>query len=277
MKFLTQLPERVRARLFLNESVRRTLRPFVRVPRNRQWVFVIGCYNSGTTLLHDLIARSRGCASLPAEGVFGTDQLIAPEELGWPRLWWKVQDKMLEFGEGGAKDAEILKRDWCLWLDTKRPVFLEKSVSNVLRVTWLDKNFPGAHFVEIIRNGYAVAEGIRRRAGRGQYPLPSGLSSYPIEWCAQQWVSTLEAARAQLSEVDGSRVLTIRYEDLCKDPYQVLPKAERLTGLHDLTEYPLDHVRNRNEQAISQLSTEDVRTINDVAGETLTTYRYALL
>ena len=53
----------------------------------RQWVFVVGCYNSGTTLLHDVPANHPDVAHLPREGQYCTDQLLVPKDAGLARSW----------------------------------------------------------------------------------------------------------------------------------------------------------------------------------------------
>ena len=44
-------------RALRHEKVRRLLRPFVLIPRNKIYLFVVGCYNSGTTLLADILSH----------------------------------------------------------------------------------------------------------------------------------------------------------------------------------------------------------------------------
>jgi hypothetical protein len=256
---------------------RRAVRPLVRVPRDRRWVFVLGCYDGGTTLLHDLIARSADCARLPGEGVFLTSELVAPEALGWTRMWWNVRDQVVAREAAGHPDPDVVRKDWCFWYDTSRPVFLEKSCSDALRIPWLDRSFPGARFVALTRNGYAVAEGIRRRAGKGPHKLPHGMASYPIEWCARQWVATCEAVDEGLAAVDPGRVLRLGYEELCADPRGGSERLGAFLELPDLAEQPFDHVRDMNDGAIARLSPADVAAVNAVAAGELAARGYEVL
>jgi Sulfotransferase family len=274
---LRRLPRIVGRRLGRREWFRWTMRPMVRVPADRQWVFILGCYNGGTTLLHDLIARSASCARLPGEGVFLTSELVAPEALGWTRMWWKVRDELVRREAAKDPDAGIVRKDWCFWYDTGRPVFLEKSCSDVLRIAWLDRSFPGAKFITLTRNGYAVAEGIRRRAGDGYYPLPDDLARYPIEWCARQWTATCAAIEEGVATLNEERVLRLRYEDLCREPREWTARIGSFLGLADLGDQPLDHVRDMNGGAIARLSTDDIAAINGVAGADLSANGYVVL
>ena len=53
-----------------------------------RWVFVVGCYNSGTTLLANLLEAHPAINGLAREGVELTDALRRPELAGWPRMCW---------------------------------------------------------------------------------------------------------------------------------------------------------------------------------------------
>jgi sulfotransferase family protein len=262
-------------RLGRKEWFRRVARRFSKVPGDRTWAFVLGCYDSGTTLLHDLVASSGSCARLPGEGVFLTSQLVAPEDLGWTRMWWKVQEEMRR-AEAGA-DPAVVKRDWCVWFDTSRPVFIEKSVSDATRIGWLDGAFPQAKFISLMRNGYAVAEGIRRRAGAGPYRLPPGMSHYPIEWCAEQWVASARLVDEGLASIDPARVLRLTYEEICADPSGCLTRTGAFLGLPDLDRLDVAFLRNRNPEALSRLTEEDIERLNAIASEELARHGYELM
>lgn len=246
-------------------------------PEQRQWVFILGCYDSGTTLLWNLVTASRRCASLPIEGVFATSQLVSPDELGWTRMWWKVENEIHHAERDSS--AELLKRDWSVGLNQsrRRPVFVEKSPSHALRIRWIDDNFNGPHFLYMVRNGYAVAEGIRRRAGKGRYPLPPGVDEYPIEWCARQWTRSSEVIEAALKDVEPGRVMFLKYENLCEEPLSVLEKAGRFLSLPDLKDQAASAIRNRNASSIRRLSDDDILRINAEAGAVLERYGYEVL
>ena len=271
------LARRVRGFIGRREAARRVIRPFLRVPPGRRWLFVVGCYNSGTTLLQALLARSPTCTTLPLEGVVLTSQLWAPELEGWPRMWWKVWRGQVARKPGDVADPERVKRDWCIWLDRDRPVFLEKSISNTTRMPWLAEHFEGARFVHILRNGYAVAEGIRRRAGTGRVRLPEGLSRYPIEWCATQWVRSADVLAQATAEIGADLVFTLRYEDLCRSPAEWLGRVGEFAGLQELSGGDLSHVRDMNRDALSRLSAEDMAAVNRVAAGDIERLGYEVL
>lgn len=250
-----------------------------------KWVFIIGCYNSGTTLLESLIATHPTVSALD-EGVFKTDELVTPEELGWTRMWCQVVDQIrLEAGDKSV-NVDELKRDWALFFDPRKPVFLEKSIANSARMTWLQQNFEDPYFIFIVRNGYAVAEGIRRKAPQGRQKPPDRFGrTYPIELCAKQWV-----VNNQIVESDSKKITNftrICYEKLCENPKDVVKEIWDFLGLRGEVDWPggkkwriqekYSIIKNMNTRSFENLSPDDIEKIEMVAGEMLNFYGYPLL
>ena len=235
----------------------------------RQWVFIVGCYNSGTTLLHDVIAGHPMVAHLPREGQYCTDQLLVPSEVGLTRVW-ALQPETFVPSPGNEPDAEKIKRQWCAYMSNPLlPVFLEKSIPNAARIEWLNRHFPNAHFIALIRNGYAVAEGIHRKAGQS------------VEVAAKQWQQSNRIMLDQLEKVDHK--LLLRYEDLTSHPVESLDKVMNFLGL-DASRLKADKqwtvhgetskIRNMNKRSLARLSEEDKNFIHKEAGEMLDAFHY---
>ena len=160
--------------------------------KNKKWIFIVGCYNSGTTLLDQILASHPEISGLPDEGVVLTDQLVTPEDFNWRRMWWKCKKEMKNSEIDVKKDAAKVKKHWSHFYDFKKSYFVEKSISNSLRIPFFNKHFKPAYFIHIVRNGYAVAEGIKRKAEVMDGNPLYGNESYPIEMCAEQWVQSLQ-------------------------------------------------------------------------------------
>ena len=255
-------------------------RKLTKVVEPEKWVFIVGCYNSGTTLLARLLATHSNISRLD-EGVFKTSQLVTPEELGWPRLWCQIVDQVRLKAGDRSVDVEKLKRDWMLFFDRKKTVFLEKSIVNSARMTWLQENFDNSYFLFIVRNGYAVSEGIRRQTSKS---LKSQFNdSYPIELCAEQWVTN-----NKIIESDAKRIRFFKrifYEDLCEHPKKTISDIYAFLGLNDessvlseaqhwkIHEYNSE-IRNMNDRSFENLSLEDIKKIEAIAGEMLVYYGY---
>ncbi len=122
------------------------------------------CYNSGTTLLAQILRKHPDISGLPIEGTFLTDALPQPESFGWNRMWWKCLEQVrLEPDSVSPATLRRIKRQWSVWLDWRKPNLLDKSIPNTARMPFLQAEFGPAYFVYIVRNGYAVAEGALSR------------------------------------------------------------------------------------------------------------------
>jgi hypothetical protein len=258
-------------------------RKLTRVVKPEKWVFIVGCYNSGTTLFARLIATHSKISRLD-EGVFKTSQLVTPEELGWPRLWCQIVDQVRLKAGDRSVDVNKLKKDWMLFFDRKKTVFLEKSIVNSARMTWLQENFDNSYFLFIVRNGYAVSEGIRRQTSKR---LKSQLDySYPIELCAEQWVTN-----NTIIENDAKQIRFFKkvfYEDFCEQPKKTISDIYAFLGLNDESSVLLkgqhwkiheynSEITNMNDRSFENLSLEDIKKIETIAGEMLTYYGYQYL
>ena len=257
--------------------------PFGRELRPQRWIFIIGCYNSGTTLLKDVLAEHRQIAVLPGEGVRYTDSLPRPEESGWHRMWCRcVGDVRLEPGPHAEERVRRIKRQWSILYPKGRPNLLEKSIANAARMPFLDRHFQPAHFIYLVRNGYAVAEGIRRKTRPWRWKNPEYTGKYPIELCAEQWRETDRVVLADREQVE--RFLQVYYEELTQDPVGVLRRITDFLGLEPMPETAFAQswkvhgvkapIRNMNEASFARLSAAEVEAIQQTAGETLGTHGY---
>ncbi len=234
-----------------------------------KWVFIVGCYNSGTTLLHDILASHPDVAHLPREGQYCTDQLLIPSEAGLARVWALQPERFIP-GIETNPDAQRIQRQWChLMQPPSRPVYLEKSIPNAGRIQWLQQHFPNAHFIALVRNGYAVAEGIRRKSGQ------------PLERAAKQWQESNRIMLQQLQTVAHQRLLT--YEQFTHDP-QV--QINRILDFLELEHRPdLPHqswnihgvnstIRNMNPESLARLDADERALIEAEAGPMLQHFGY---
>ena len=252
---------------------------------NKRWVFVVGCYNSGTTLLDQILASHPEIAGLPDEGVMLTDQLVRPEDFGWRRLWSECEKEMDFSVRNKNKNADRLKRQWSHFYDAKKQIHLEKSISNMTRLNFFNQNFQPAWFIHIVRNGYAVAEGINRKAEVMDGNPFQDLGGYPITSCARQWVRSLEVFEENKKELPN--VIEIKYEELSENPSEVVNQILERMGL---IKFPEDYftktfsiheknskIKNMNPGSLKRLKREDIQAINEVAERYLIKYGYKVL
>ena len=249
------------------------------VPRGKTWLFVVGCYNSGTTLLASLLGEHAQIAALPTEGHFITDEFVKDFEIGLPRMWVAREDLFCLTEEDTGPDPQRIKKEWAMRLDRRRPVYLEKSPPNTAKTRWLQAHFERAHFVGLVRNGYAVAEGIRRKSEPSHRK-----AGWTLEEAAWQWVRSNEILKADAAHL--RRFQWVTYEELAAEPQAVLDRIARFVGLQPQSEFRSgqavtvhersEPVRDLNEDSIARLSREELDTINAVAADQLTAFGYPL-
>jgi hypothetical protein len=222
-----EVPGKVARLAGTKPAVQRLLVPLGRELSPEKWIFLVGCYNSGTTLLWGILGNHPNISVMSDEGTFMTDALPKPEDFGWTRMWCQCLDAMeAAQWEDGAAQAARVRRQWSIWFPRDYENLLDKSPSNVTRMTYLQEHFRPASFICIVRNGYAVAEGIRRRV----IPVrPEHPGRYPLELCAKQWSDCDRIVRSQESSVE--RLLQIHYEDLVGDPEGTMRSITDFLGL----------------------------------------------
>lgn len=114
-------------------------------------IILIGAARSGTKILRDLLAVSSGVRAVPYDinyvwryGAQGHD-MLDPETLTGRRARF-IRRTIPRLA--GARPGEVV---------------VEKTVSNTLRVPFVDRVFPDARYVHLIRDGRDVAESAMRQ------------------------------------------------------------------------------------------------------------------
>jgi len=180
----------------------------------------VGCFNSGTTLLQNILNCHPEISGMPREGVRFTDVLSDLEENGHHMIWDSDYHKYLVplFDDGDAYEA--IKKDWGLFWQQKSKIFLDKSIANTARISWLNRVFPNAYFIGIHRNGYCVTEGLRRRARPPEwYQERFSAQRYSYETIANQWVLSNELIQNDFLNMPNA--LSISFESLVENPLRV--------------------------------------------------------
>lgn len=252
--------------LYLKLRSKRFAYRFCSIPQPGKWVFIVGCYNSGTTLLHDLLARHPDVGSMPNEGQFFTDQLMTGAKAGVRRLW-ALKPELFKMDEtSSGVDVGKLKKEWAYFYnDASRKVLIEKTIANSARTRWLQKHFQPAYFICIFRNGYAVTEGIHRK------------EKHDIETAAKQWNVSNELLLGDMQHLQNK--LTITYESLTYSPAEVMKSVTAFLGISPLPDNVFNSsfniheqnskIQDMNEGSFRRLTTEQIETINSIAGNTL--------
>lgn len=245
---------------------------------SQRWIFIIGCYNSGTTLLERILRQHPSIAGLPDEGLFLTDALLEPRAVGVPRLWAEKENlfRLLPDQEN-AKGIQV-KQDWTALLDKPdAPFAVEKSPTNSARTLWLQHHFNSPYFIHIVRNGYVVALGIHDKVLKSFGTMPELLPK-----AANQWRRSLEVVLEDAPKLE--HFLEIRYEDLASDPVGVTNQIFNFLGLPELPPETLRQkylihgsstvIENKNAARLTQLTQKQAEIIEERAGKLLENYGY---
>ena len=274
-----------KGRLFKNKYFRKMARVFYTFREPDQWVFVMGNYNSGTTLLRDLLGAHPRIATLPFEGVTLTEELTSPEDLGWTRNWVYCRDYLRLNNAENALKTRNIKRDWAPFFDKHASIYLEKSISNVERIEWLCRNFSNVSFIGISRDGYASCEGMKRKAIlRGQALIEMGSDKYDNESVGLQWAMVNEVLIERAASMDN--FTHIKYEDLVANPRLELQRILESLGVSsDMVSESSGGVKvassvfevsNQNENSYKKLSSKDYAQLNDSIANTMLKLGYEI-
>lgn len=118
-------------------------------------------------------------------------------------------------------------------------VFVSKRVGHNWRIPLLAAAFPDARFVELVRDGRAVALSLSRvdwwedsyLPWAGGTPREHAAAGWdPWELCAANWVAEVRAVREGLGAVPAERHLRITYEEFVARPRRTLERVGSFAG-----------------------------------------------
>lgn len=220
-------------------------------------IFVVGCCNSGTTILWKALRSHIDLAGPPMEGQDLVDlPPILRHFLG--RQTFRMFAHPSFAGAYRATEADLspLLADRIDAIYGEYSIagcrFLEKSPANSLRTRFLQALYPEACFVIIRRNAFAVAEGIvRKRNLDPERPHMAGMRT-TLTAATKQW---FHANLQLLQDMPFlRRAVVIRYEDLVANPGDILRKVAAECDLNPgALEIPTFDI-DRNELQIASLS-----------------------
>jgi sulfotransferase family protein len=286
--------------------------------------FVLGTGRCGSTLVHEVIARHPDVAFLsnledrfplpPAAGRWNNAvyrrlpasftrkgrMRFAPSE-GYHALDREVSPAI------STPERDLVAEDATPWLAERmrrfierraeaqgRPAFVHK-LTGWPRAGFLDRVFPQARFIHVVRDGRAVANsflqmpwwrGYEGPDAWGWGPLPAedraaweaAGRSYPL-LAGLEWKLLVDAFDRAAAALPADRWLEVRYEDFIADPRTTM---DRILGFLDLAwdarfergfaRYTFDD--GRTQAYLRDLGDADVAVLDRVLGSTLARYGY---
>ena len=251
-------------------------RHFPELARAHRWCFIVGCNNSGTSLLHTLLRRTGQVSSYELEGQRYTRTLTRAARRGHQRVWTEFLDELRLTEADSAAVGPRLLHDWLRVLPTPiAPLIVEKTTANAVRMRWLQEVFPNSYFIGMVRNGYAVTEGTVRKGERD------------VVRAARHWNTTNTLMLKDAEHLD--RFYWLPYERLVEAQDEVASELSEFLGIdrHRIvkgfqSEFGFTTVNGRGPQGvenlnaagIARLDESDLRCIDEHAGEMLRHFGY---
>jgi hypothetical protein len=237
-------------------------------------LFVVGCNNSGTTLLAEILKSHPLVRTLKSEGQRLTTAIPNSAPLGIGRVFTQ-RIELFRWTENDPGDCvPRLRYDWAYFSDPRPGIRLEKSPPNTLRSRWLQRYFSPARFIVLVRNPYAVCEGVSRRRG------------HSIAEAAEHWRLVHEVLDEDMPYLE--HCLTVRYEDLCTRTAEVLEQLQKFLGVeqpfdprlatrefkaHNMSGKP-QQLQDFNAKSLARLSEQDKTEITRIIGDGILRWGY---
>ena len=232
-------------------------------------VFILCPNNSGSTYLSRALAASQHVWSLEREGqhVLG---FAGPQTLNspWPLIWGATQESLSHFRDSPDYDWLRTRKAWYVQAQARRPdapVFHTKAPPFLLIADQLQAAFEQARFIIMVRNPYAVLEGILRRWQRAEN-AKRDLDLATI--AARHLIACFTYQRQNMERLAGCST-SFTYEQLCEAPVHAAQRIQALVpqlddldltqrlkvkGIYD------EPLRNMNAEQIARLGSEEIAT-----------------
>ena len=200
--------------------------PINNLAPGQRLVFVGGLHRSGTTPLTRALAAHRQVSGFSGTGVEEDegqhlqDVMPAGERFGGPgRFALDPASALTERSPlATPESAARLFSDWSKYWDLDRPVLVEKSPPNLIRMRFLQSLFPDASFIVIMRHPVIVSLSTKKWAPRRTYRS-----------VFENWFRAHETMSDDAAAID--RLHVVKYEDLVARPAEVLATVREFLTL----------------------------------------------
>ena len=242
-------------------------------------LFVICPNNSGSTFLRNALATSRRTWNLQREGqrMFGAVRPTRRKDdrlTGNNRLWASKKRWIDILRDPAHYDWPRTRAAWYFQAYARDPlarVFVEKSPAFLMVVGDLARHFRNAKFLFMVRNPYAVCEGIFRVRRRRPWGLSAALEGERMATVAARHVATCLEYQRRNIEAYGNQGVFFTYEAMCSEPERVAQKIRDLVPeLDDLnlrqrlwvhSDYH-EMLTDMNARQIARLDPDQIAAIN---------------
>lgn len=254
--------------------------------KDKNWVFIGGCSNSGTTIPMVTLRQHPNTANLMHEERYYLQKFkdsVLPDQgnENCPRIWAAKKPNIFHLTEKSDIDLKDTFDFLYSKFDAENKSYLVlKNPSSCLRmrlyqreIKRLTGNYP--YIIYVIRNGYIVSAGIRKKS----------VVCSNIRTAAEQWRNSSRIILNDLEYI--KKGIIVKYEDMTEN-WNIF--TERICEFLDLENIkfdkptkllgssgapPLKEYKNRNHRdAYHRLTAKDIPIIREVAGDILDRFNY---
>ena len=221
----------------------------------RTHLFVICPNNSGSTFLKEVLAKCRVTWNLSREGqmMLGYSGPVPGRDVAL--IWASTRALRELLADPGAYDWPRNRRAWYFQAyarDHRASVFVTKSPPHLLLVDELARHFADPRFLFMVRNPYAVCQGICRYM-RGRLPDPE-----LQERAARHVVACLDRQRRNI-QAHRSDGVFFTYEAMCGAPESTARRIRMLVPeLDDLQLRRCVPVKGQYEEMLTDMNARQV-------------------
>tara|TARA_B100000123_G_C25701722_1_gene415613 strand:+ start:389 stop:1204 length:816 start_codon:yes stop_codon:yes gene_type:complete len=220
--------------------------------KKHKYVFILSPPFSGSTLLNQILSSSKNVSCNNNIGTREGQTLPGVKEIIFNSNRWDKNKKL-----PWQKIKKIWRSHWYL----KKPILLDKSTTNIMRIDDLIKTFGTSYFICLIRNPYAICEGIMRRSGKSA----KDAAKFTVDCLNYQ----------MLNIQNNENILFFSYEDLCDNTDNIINKiknylielndidANQKFKAHNYKTKKSMYITNLNEDKIKKIQQKDLLTINN--------------
>ena len=220
--------------------------------KSHQFLFILSPPYCGSTLLNQLISSSKNVSCNNNLGTREGQLLPGVKHFMFRDDRW---DESIQYPWEKIKDV------WMQYWDFSKPIFLDKSIPNIMRVDEIEEVFSPIRYICMVRNPYAQVEGIIRRNGQD----PKLAAEFAIKCLNYQHINK-----------NRKNTLFFSYEELCDYSLDIAQKI--IEFVPELDEINIDaefsshnyktvkkmKITNLNDEKISKISNKDLDIINSI-------------
>jgi len=237
--------------------------------KEHKFLFILTPPYCGSTLLNQILSTSNNLSCNNHLGV--REGQLLPE----------LKDIMF-YNKGWHDEVSYpwkkIKNVWMKYWDQRKDVLMDKTNTNIMRVSAIKKVFDNVCFLSMVRNPYAQVEGIMRRNGSD--------ADYAAKFA-------LKCLRYQKQNNEKEKnILLISYEDLCDDTQNSIKKIKDFIPIigeiksdiefsaHNFKTKGKMKIQNLNKEKIEKISSKDLKVINahfEVEKDLLNYFGYSII